>query len=269
MSDVELRKDEKVEDYINGKLTKIVNDKLTNDQIEELKDFFRNTMSMNLEYDEENFFKSIAYEMTGELKALAQLIVDFKKDIKSKINPELTDIATKYIPQATDQLEGVIETTETAANKIMDNLENMQGQTEKTGEIFSSLKNGGIPSFGGQKLTLESSTLSEISPLVDYMESEIQNTMSLISDSFVQMSFQDLTGQRIRRIMVLVRQMEDKLKDMIIAFGIKLNVHEKNPDITKAELQKAVEEKVTALAGPQKAGQGLDQGDIDDLLANL
>jgi chemotaxis protein CheZ len=72
-------------------------------------------------------------------------------------------------------------------------------------------------------------------------ESDDQNTMSLISDSFVQMSFQDITGQRIKRIMTLVHQMEEKLKDMIIAFGIKLSEHEKSPDVTKKELQKAVE----------------------------
>lgn len=69
--------------------------------------------------------------------------------------------------------------------------------------------------------------------------------------------------------MTLVHQMEGKLKDMIIAFGIKLSEHEKNPDITKEELQKVVEEKVTELAGPQKPGLGLDQGDIDDLLSSL
>ena len=69
--------------------------------------------------------------------------------------------------------------------------------------------------------------------------------------------------------MTLVHQMERKLKDMIIAFGIKLSEHEKNPDITKEELQKAIEDKVIELAGPQKLGYGLGQGDIDDLLASL
>lgn len=69
--------------------------------------------------------------------------------------------------------------------------------------------------------------------------------------------------------MTLVQQMEEKLKDMIIAFGIKLSEHEKNPYITEEELLKAVEEKVIELAGPQKSGYGLDQGDIDDLLASF
>lgn len=258
-----------MEDYIEGNLARIVNNKLSADKIDELEKLFSQKLSLNLEKNDEKFFKSLAYEMKGELKDFASLIIDFKKDLKSKIRPEITDIATKYIPQTTDQLESIIETTETAANKIMDNLENMQGQTEKIEEIIAYLKKGEIRLPGGEKVCLDSKTIDAIHPLINYMESDAQNTMSLVSDSFIQMSFQDLTGQRIKKIMTLVHQMEGKLKDMIIAFGIKLSEHEKNPDITKEELQKAVEEKVIELAGPQKSGHGLDQGDIDDLLASL
>ena len=258
-----------MEDYIEGNLAKIVNNKLSEDKIDELKTFFRQTLSLNLEKNNEIFFKSLAYEMKGELKDFALLIVDFKKDLRAKIRPEITDIATKYIPQTADQLEGIIETTEAAANKIMDNLENMQGQTETIGEIIAYLKKGEIRLPEDKRVRLDLQTVEAIHPLINYMESDAQNTMSLISDSFVQMSFQDLTGQRIKRIMTLVQQMEEKIKDMIIAFGIKLSEHEKNPYITEEELQKAVEEKVIELAGPQKSGYGLDQGDIDDLLASF
>jgi hypothetical protein len=56
---------------------------------------------------------------------------------------------------------------------------------------------------------------------------------------------------------------------MIISFGIKLSEKEKNPDISRADLQKAVDEKVELLAGPQRVGEGMDQAEIDALLANL
>ncbi len=71
-------------------------------------------------------------------------------------------------------------------------------------------------------------------------------------NSFVQMSFQDLTGQRIKHIINLVRKMEEKVKVMVISFGIKLSEREKNPDISKEDLQRAVEEKVAELTSPQK-----------------
>jgi hypothetical protein len=62
---------------------------------------------------------------------------------------------------------------------------------------------------------------------------------------------------------------EEKITRMIISFGIKLSEKEKNPDISRADLQKAVDEKVELLAGPQRAGEGMDQAEIDALLANL
>jgi chemotaxis protein CheZ len=266
---IQQKKDAPMEDYIKGNLAKIVNNELPEDKIDELKNFFSQTLSLNLEKDDENFFKNLAYEIKGDLRDFALLIVDFKKELRSKIRPEITDIATKYIPQTADQLESIIETTESAANKIMDNLENMQGQTEKIGKIVADLNEGEMRFPEVKRIRLDSQTVDAIQPLINYIASHAQNMMSLISDSFVQMSFQDLTGQRIKRIMTLVHQMEVKLKDMIIAFGIKLNEHEKNPDMTKEELQKAVEEKVIELAGPQKSGYGLNQADIDDLLASL
>ena len=70
-----------MEDYIEGNLAKIVNNKLSDDKIDELKKFFRETLSLNLEKNNEEFFKSLAYEMKGELKDFALLIVNFKKDL--------------------------------------------------------------------------------------------------------------------------------------------------------------------------------------------
>lgn len=83
------------------------------------------------------------------------------------------------------------------------------------------------------------------------------------------MSFQDLTGQRIKRIMNVIGQMEEKVKDMVISSGVELTEKEKNPGISNDELQRVVDEKTSELAGPQREGQGLDQGGIDDLLAGL
>jgi len=134
--------------------------------------------------------------------------------------------------------------------------------------FYEAIKEGKIITAGGEK-EIDSQTIKSISPFIEYVESSIKDYLSLISDSFIQMSFQDLTGQRIKRIIKLVSQMEEKIKRMIISFGIKLSERERNPNISKEELQRAVEEKVTELAGAQKEGQGVDQAGIDELLANL
>ena len=106
-------------------------------------------------------------------------------------------------------------------------------------------------------------------PVIEDIESRLEGNMSMISDLFTQMSFQDLTGQRIKRIITLVSQMEERLKNMLIYFGIRLKEKEKNPDISMEELNRVAEEKGSEMRGPQRSGQGLDQSDIDDILSNL
>jgi len=262
-----------MKNHLKEKIFSIVDDKLSSKEIEELIKFLRHTKANNMLFDDEVLFRDLTYEMTGRVKDLALLIIDFRRDLKSKIHPEITDIAIKYIPQATDQLVDIIDATEKAANKIMDNLDSMQEDIERMEKILSSLKEGKVMVPEGKndmvEIRIDGQTIKTISPLIDYIESSRKKYMSLISDSFVQMSFQDLTGQRIKRTMNLVSQMEEKIKTMVISFGIKLTEIEKNPDISKKELQRAVEEKVIELTGPQKEGQGLDQSGIDELLANI
>ena len=259
--------------HLKEEISNIVDGKLSGREIGQMISFLRQSKANRVDFDDELFFRNLAYEMTGQVKELASLMIDFRRELKSKIHPELTDIAVKYIPEAADQLEAIIESTEVAANKIMDNLEGMQGDVEALKKMVTSLKQGTIKAPVGQKnwdeLILDSQTRCDISAVIDFIEPHIENSMSLISDSFIQMSFQDLTGQRIKRIINLVSQMEEKIKNMVISFGIKLTEREKNPSISQDELQRAVEEKVEELAGPQKEGQGLDQAGIDELLTNL
>ncbi|MBW1857061.1 MAG: protein phosphatase CheZ [Deltaproteobacteria bacterium] len=262
-----------MKDHLKAKISSIVDDKLSSKEIEELIKFLEHTNANNILLDDEPLFRDLAYEMTGRVKDLALLIIDFRRDLKSKIHPEITDIATKYIPQATNQLADIIEATEKAANKIMDNLDSMQEDIERMEKTLTSLKKGKVIVPKGKndmvEVRIDGQIIKTISPLIDYIESSRKKYMSLISDSFVQMSFQDLTGQRIKRTMSLVSQMEEKIKTMVISFGIKLTEMEKNPDISKEQLERAVEEKTSELTGPQKEGQGLDQSGIDELLANI
>ncbi len=70
----------------------------------------------------------------------------------------------------------------------------MQVNTEKMEEIFASLKEGKITVPGDKEVDVDSKTIKTVSPFIEYVESSIKDYMSLISDSFIQMSFQDLTG---------------------------------------------------------------------------
>ena len=83
------------------------------------------------------------------------------------------------------------------------------------------------------------------------------------------LSFQDLVGQRIQRIINLVKSMEVKIEELIVSFGIKLKKYKEDPEITYEELNKDVDKFMYELKGPQREGKGLDQTAIDELLNSL
>jgi chemotaxis regulatin CheY-phosphate phosphatase CheZ len=83
------------------------------------------------------------------------------------------------------------------------------------------------------------------------------------------LSFQDLVGQRIQRIIKLVKSMEVKIEDLIISFGIKMRRYREDPTCSFEALRMEVEEFKGELKGPQREGEGLDQASIDQLLATL
>ena len=80
------------------------------------------------------------------------------------------------------------------------------------------------------------------------------------------LSFQDLTGQRIKRIIEAIKKVEAIVFDLYLSTGIQLKARAEAPDRAIAELEAEAKEKVSALKGPQTK---VKQGDVDDLLAQL
>jgi chemotaxis protein CheZ len=134
----------------------------------------------------------------------------------------------------------------------MDNLETMQRDVEEM-----------------RNLLVESRQGKEGGSWIDGVDAYLTKNMALISDSFVQMSFQDLTGQKIKKITRLFNLTEERLRKMILSFGVKLNEKEKNPRVSKEELDRAVREKVSEWDGSAGSEHGLKQADIDELMATI
>jgi len=254
-----------MKDIIKRKISDIMVGNLSDKETEEISKLI-NGDHPNL--SDNMFFRNIAHEVSGDIKALVSLAFEFRKDMQSKVNDDLNDIATEYIPQATDQLEGIIDATENAANKIMDNLESLEKNISDLKQIVASFKNGKIV-ISGQRKKVAQKSIDILMPVIENVESLLEYNSTLISDSFAQMSFQDLTGQRIKRIIKVVIIMEEKIKNMAISFGIRIREKEKNPEISAEELERVVERKKTELSGPQGKDIGLKQQAIDELLANL
>jgi chemotaxis protein CheZ len=242
-----------MEEKLKEEILGILNGKLSAEEIGRLVRFLDRNDLPNPREGTNGFFKHLAQEMRQEMKALAELIVEFKKDFVARVHPGISEVSAKYLPQAADQLLGIIESTEIAANRIMDNLEMMQRYMEEAKAILSGAKQEPVDAPQSAEAAFQ----------------RIEDCLALVGDSFEQMSFQDLTGQRIKGTIDLVNLMEARLQKMLLSFGIKIAEKNKNPGISGKELESAVERGLSDSRGPQGPGKGLNQADIDKLLARM
>ena len=212
------------------------------------------------------FFELLTMEFSDKIKGIAKELIDFRKDIQTRIEPDIVELASKDIPEASNQLEGINETLEESTMRIMDiNDAQMDAAGKRCKELDQLLERR---SEGEGNLTVGISLEEAISAIEDqmtFLKEVEQRSLNMMEP----LSFQDLVGQRIQKIINLVRSMEIKIEELIVSFGIKLKKYKEDPEITYEELNKDVDEFMYELKGPQRSGEGLDQKAIDDLLNSL
>jgi chemotaxis regulatin CheY-phosphate phosphatase CheZ len=208
------------------------------------------------------FFELLTMELSDKLKGVAKELIDFRKDIQSKIEPDIVEIASKDIPEASNQLECINETLEESTMKIMDINEE---QTELAASRIKMLTSILVKAETGETGINHEDAAGALRQQIDVLK--MIETLSL--KMMEPLSFQDLVGQRIQRIIKLVRSMENRIEELIVSFGIKLKKHKEDPARSYEELNVDVDRYMMELKGPQRSGEGLNQGAIDDLLMNL
>jgi chemotaxis regulatin CheY-phosphate phosphatase CheZ len=199
------------------------------------------------------FLESLTKEFTGKIKDIANELIEFRKDLQRKLEPGFVEMASRDIPEASNQLEGINETLEKSTMKIMDIND---AQMEASGAQIAYLKS---------ILSGNHNTGDPLQKQLEVLESIYGLSLSMLEP----LSFQDLVGQRIQRIIQLVKSMEMRIEDLIISCGIKLQKHKENPRKTYDQLKKDVENFKIELKGPQREGEGLGQADIDALLNSM
>jgi len=160
-----------------------------------------------------------------ELQTLADFIQKTKQDIAA-IHPK--DISTNHIPLATDELDAVVGATEAATNKIMDVCDTITRISEQVPADFKA-------------------------PLVD-----------CTTQIFEACSFQDITGQRITKVVSALKHIDVKVDALLKALG---NDLVPLPASTTSAKAPTAPDAASLLNGPQLPGKGIAQDDIDKLLA--
>lgn len=162
-----------------------------------------------------------------ELLALHGIIKELRGEI-TNIKPD--DIKKEHIPTATDELDAVVEATEEATGTIMDSAEAIESICEE------------LPN----------------------------DTAAKISDKIVQIyeacSFQDITGQRITKVISALHNIEEKVDRLLSVIGESSDTQGSEPRDTRSKTSKSDDD---LLNGPALPEQRVSQDDIDSILAEF
>jgi len=162
-----------------------------------------------------------------ELESLADYIHRAKDEL-AQLRSD--DLQSRYIASATDELDAIVGATENATNIILDSAEKLE-------ELSRELE------------PAQSQKLSEATTAI-----------------FEACNFQDITGQRITKVVKALKHIEERIEGLVSAFGPEMaaaRAAEKGPAATG---DKPSDEDL--LNGPQLPDAAHDQAAIDALFNN-
>lgn len=170
-------------------------------------------------------------KLYSELEALARYIAEAKAEIAA-LRPE--EIRSRHLPTATDELEAIVGATEKATNGILEAV-----------EVIETLV-GDMPVELAEKVT------------------------GAVTRVYEACNFQDITGQRITKVVKALQHIELKVDSLLAVFGDGLvqNLPAPGPlDDPEEEPRDAADKKL--LNGPQLPDDASTQAEIDKLLADF
>ena len=210
-------------------------------------------------------------ELFAEVGKLTRQLHDALKNFE--LDTRLADLTTDAIPDAKQRLNYVMEMTENAANKTMDAVEASLPIAQQLADDISDIKPTWDRLMNREIELGEFKTLCHsLDKFMNSSQTKTDELQGLMTNVLMAQDFQDLTGQVIRRVIELVREVEDSLIHLLTAFG---SQDDSETKIVAPAIEKPPAE--NTLAGPE--GPIIDkesrddvvsgQDDVDDLLSSL
>ena len=157
-----------------------------------------------------------------EVEELGAMIANARHEIAAL---KVDDITGTHIPSATDELDAIVAHTAVATEAILESCETLDNLCDKIdGEIAATLRHA-------------------------------------TTRIFEACGFQDITGQRITKVVSTLKQIDAKVSQLVISFG--------RGNQAKSATTEAAPAAVALENGPQLPANAMDQSGIDLLLAGL
>ena len=174
-------------------------------------------------------------------------------DFEEASPPENTK---KLFTEAAKQIKEVMATTLEATEDIMAEVERLLDHLRKMGECLEEIKKSTGDDSGN--------------PLID----NVATCKDSLTRIMVTLSFQDITGQRLKKVVTTLGEIQDSIFDLYVSSGLMPKTSEEMPERNmeeialenKRQMDAIKTDKGSTLKGPTR---GSNQTDVDSLLADL
>lgn len=168
------------------------------------------------------FFTHLDTSIYKELTDITDFIATTKSEI-GRLQP--LNLKEKHLPEAGAELQAIVNSTEAATNTIMEQAEAIMAADSSDPEAYEHTVQGAV------------------------------------MEIFEACSFQDITGQRISKVVNTLMHIEEKISSLADTLGASIG---EQPDQPETDEERRKRELI--LNGPALEGEGIDQTDVDELM---
>jgi len=236
-----------------------VMERVTNNLVTNIRDVLSATIEREITTNltralvESEFYRRISDDMRGGLQTIYREISTAAKPGAPEADPAGTPVereaADRLFNEASRQLDEVLTTTQEATESIMDVVEVQIERQKEAAVLLEAIRAG-----AGVERALE--RMVQINTALGEGLVEILTTLG----------FQDLTGQRIKKIIEALRTIESTVVELYLSTGLLIRAREEAPEKDISQIEAETRQVVSELKGPQR---GASQENVDDLLAQL
>jgi chemotaxis protein CheZ len=172
----------------------------------------------------QGFFQAMDAKVYRELREIAGYIESMRTEIGAL---QVNDLKNTRIPSAGEELGAIVKATETATNTIMECAEALMSADASDPAAYKAL---------------------------------VDEKMMII---FEACSFQDITNQRIAKVVETLQHIEQR----VARFADVMKAKDIEGFLSEGERARNERKEKFLLNGPQLAGEGVDQSDVDKMFA--
>ena len=215
--------------------------------------------SMTLEEKRNRVFNKVG----SMVRTLHDTLGDLKTN-STKVEKILEQAVSGALPDAQDRLAYIANLTEQAANRVLNATDVINPLVEDMGETSRTLATKWDKVFNNEMSTEEIKQLALETRefLKGGMQHKLATTHNQVTEIMMAQDFQDLTGQVIKKVVVLTKELEQGLMSVLV---------DVTPEEMKNEKLKMLDDKLNGpVVNPEgRTDVAVNQKDVDDLLDSL